>query len=151
MNDRIQILVRRRFWVGFAIALLSGLYVGMTFHYPGLFVRDWDLMPLLIIPSVIAGVFSGWRSILNCLLLLFVAAALLFARALWGRHLTTDYIQFAFQLTFGSVVDALPRALLYSFLASLPVSLAVSFFRSAQPSDEPNGVPRWRAALRRLS
>jgi hypothetical protein len=145
MNERIQKLIKRRFWIGFAIALVSGVYIGKTFHYQGLFVNDWDLYPLLIIPSVAAGVFSGWKSILNCALLHFIVAAMFAGRALIGRQLTADYLQFAIHLTAGSVLGILPRALLWGYLASLPVSMIIVFSKKLTGPNKittTNGHPR---------
>lgn len=132
MNAHIHKLIERRFWIGFVVVVLSGSYVGMTYHYQGVFVNNWDLYPLLIAPSLVAGIFSGWKAILNCLLLHYIVAAMFFMRAIWGRHLTTDYTLFAFQLTADAVFSVLPRALLWCFLGSLPLSLTIWIIKTRE-------------------
>src|SRR6266850_2196319 len=121
MNERMSRLIMHRFWLGFVIAFLWGAYVGITYPYPSLFAGNRLLYPELLIPCAVIGSLSGWKTILNCALLHFVVAALFFTRALIGRELTADYVQFVFHLTAGSVLEVLPQALLWGYLSSLVV------------------------------
>jgi len=122
MNPVLLKVIERRFWLSVAVAILWGAYVGLDYHYQGLFVTNRDLYPLLIWPSVVLGLVGEWKGAISSVLLYTVVAGTLFARALLGRPLTLGYAEFAFLLTAGSVLEIVPQALLWGCASAMAAS-----------------------------
>jgi hypothetical protein len=76
---------------------------------------------------------SGWKTIFNCLAMYLTTAALLCIRALVGRNPDGDYFTFVFKLTFGSVVDVVPIALFWAYIATLVVAAVIYIIRKMKP------------------
>lgn len=115
------------------IALIWGTFIGLTYSYKSLFAGNWKLFPLLIWPSVLIGLMSGWKTILNCLIMYLTTAALLYTRAIAGRNPDGEYFTFAFKLTFGSVADVIPIALFWAYIATIVVSSVIYSIRKKKP------------------
>jgi len=138
--------IKNRFWVALGIALIWGTFIGLTYSYKSLFAGNWRLYPLLIWPSVLIGLMSGWKTIFNCLSMYLTTAALLCIRALVGRNPDGDYFTFVFKLTFGSVADVVPIALFWAYIATLVVAAVIYIIRKmkpqqAVPGNSPQSTP----------
>ncbi|KAF0143416.1 MAG: hypothetical protein FD156_2677 [Nitrospirae bacterium] len=122
-------LFKQRFKISLGIASILGIYIGSTFHYQGLFVTDADLYPLLIIPSVIIGLISGWKTIISCGLLYLLVSSIFFIRAIIGRAIQWEYIKFSFSLTVGSVIGIIPLALLSAYCMVVIVAVITFIYK----------------------
>jgi len=114
-----------RFWVGAALACLCGLYLGLTFPYRSLFGgTKWRLYHMLIAPAIMIGCLSGWRAIVNCIVLYLSLSTPLLLRCLIGRDVWWDYFTFVFGLSFGCVADITPLLVAWAYLGALLSGLA---------------------------
>ena len=141
----MNITFKYRFWIALGIALICGIFIGLTYSYKSLFAGDWKLYPLLIWPSVLIGLMSGWKTILNCLAMYLTTATLLCVRALYGRNPDGDYFTFVFKLTFGSVADVVPNALFWAYVATLFVTVVIYIIRKMKPQQCVAGYRRQSA------
>lgn len=125
-----------------AIAILWGTYVGTTYSYPSFFGGgDLRIYPLLIWPSAVIGVVSGWKFLINCPFLHLYVATLFFGRALLGRELWWDYVVFVFRLTFGGVANVVPYSFGWSCASALFGWLAVKIYRKMRgPNQALHGI-----------
>jgi hypothetical protein len=139
-ND-MKIAVKHRFFLGLAIAVLWGAYTGMTYPYASLFAGNQHLYPLMLIPSLALGIVSGWKTLVSCTLMHVVVMLLFFLRALIGRPLTADYVEFVSRLIVGSVLEILPQALLWGYLMALVVRGVVFLYGKRKGHEKRGAAP----------
>jgi uncharacterized membrane protein len=139
--NKMNAALKYRIWIALGIALICGTFIGLTYSYRSLFAGNWRLYPLIIWPSVLIGLLSGWKTIFNCLAMYFTTATLLFLRALIGREPDGDYITFIFKLTFGSVLDVVPISLFWAYIATLAAAAVIYIIRKKKTQQAGPGYP----------
>ena len=140
-KNNMNAALKYRIWIALGVAIMWGVFIGLTYSYRSLFAGNWRLYPLLIWPSVLIGLLSGWKTIFNCLAMYLTTATLLFLRALIGREANSDYITFVFKLTFGSVTDVVPLALFWAYVATIVVATSVYIIRKISTQQLGAGYP----------
>jgi len=128
----------KRLSISLAIAIVCGTYIGIAYSYPSLFGGgDLRIYPLLIWPSVLIGIISGWKTVFICPYLHAYVAIIFFARALIRPELWWEYVVFVFHLTFGGVATVFPYSFAWSCAGALLSWIALMTYRKIKGPNQP--------------